>query len=264
MTDATPWHTGLDAETVGHLQNKGFDKLPINEAVLGITKSWREAEKLIGVPAEQIIRLPKDPNDSDGMKAVWQRLGAPKDAKEYDFSTALKADGKPADEAFVEFMRKTAGELNLPKDMAARVAASLVKYQSENETAASAERTAKLTEERTALAKNWGANQAANMQVAKNAAAALGVKPEDVAALESVVGYARVMDMFRQIGSKIGEDKFVRPDNNPSGVMTMEQAVARKAELMKDAGWTAKYMNGDTAANREMTALLKIITDTTD
>ena len=51
---------------------------------------YREAEKLIGAPASQLLRLPADPSkDMDGMKAVWQRLGAPSDAKEYDFPICL-------------------------------------------------------------------------------------------------------------------------------------------------------------------------------
>lgn len=262
MTDAA-WYTGvegMDAEMVGHLQNKGFDKLAAPQAAAALAKSWREAEKLIGVPPEQIIRMPKDPTtDVDGMKAVWQRLGAPKDAKDYDFSKVLGADGKPASEKFIEALRKTSAELNLPKDTAAKLASSLVKFSDDNSAADGAERTAKLAEEKTALAKNWGANVAANTEVAKRAAAALGVKPEDVTALEGVVGYARVMEMFRQIGTKIGEDKFITNNGNPSGVMTREQAVARKAELMKDEGWVEKYMKGGSAENREMQSLIAII-----
>jgi len=36
----------------------------------------------------------------------------------------------------------------------------------------------------------------------QRAAAALGVPPETVSALESVIGYDKVMEMFRMIGTK--------------------------------------------------------------
>lgn len=261
MSDV-PWYQGVegaDAEMIGHLQTKGFDKLAAPAAAIAIAKSWKEAERLVGAPSDQIIRLPKDPNDSEGMKTVWQRLGAPKDAKDYDFTSIKLPDGKALDEPMTEFLRKTAAELNLPKDVATRLAASLTKYSADSSAASGADSAAKLAEEKTALAKNWGANMAANMQVAKNAATALGVKPEDVTALESVVGYSRVMEMFRNIGAKIGEDKFVN-GGGAGNVMSREQAVARKADLMRDSDWGKRYMNGGTAESREMKELIAIIT----
>lgn len=267
MTEAavTPWYQGvegIDAEMVGHLQNKGWDKLDAPKVAAQSLKAWKEAEKHIGLPADQIIRMPKDPaNDPDGMKAVWQRLGAPKEAKDYDFTSVKTTDGKAPDEKFVEALRKTAFDLNLPKDVATKFAASLVKFNEDNDKAQLADITAKISEEKTALEKNWGKNIAANTEIAKRAAAALGIKPEDVTALESVVGFSRVMEMFRTIGTKIGEDKFVAAPQSEGGVMTREQAVARKAELQKDELWVGRYMKGGAAENREMSALIRIITE---
>jgi hypothetical protein len=99
------------------------------------------------------------------------------------------------------------------------------------------------------------------MFVAKRAATALGVTPEAVAALEGVVGYKAVMELFRNVGSKIGEDKFVQsitPGGAP-GVMTKEQAVERKAALMADQVWTKAYLAGDAAKAAEMLALNTMI-----
>src|SRR5690348_6393637 len=48
------WFDGADAETVGHIQNRGLDKLPANEAALAAIKAHREAEKHLGVRADQI------------------------------------------------------------------------------------------------------------------------------------------------------------------------------------------------------------------
>lgn len=259
----TPWHQGVegfDAETIGHIQTKGWDKLDAPKAALQAVKAWKEAERYVGVPANQIVRLPTDANDEPGWKAVWARLGAPADAKDYDFST-VKIGGKDIDAALQETFRTAAASAHLPKDAATRVAAGLAKYLESSEAAKLAEHTAAVEKEREALNKNWGANKDVNLVVAKNAAAALGVTPADVEALEKIVGYSRVMEIFRNIGTKIGEDKFVSNNGGGTpGVMTKEQAVARKAELMKDSAWADRYMKGGSAENREMTSLIKIIT----
>src|SRR5258708_6406048 len=96
-----PWHDGLAAEDVGYFQNRGWDKVDAKTAAINAAKAHREAEKLIGAPADKIIRLPNDPNDAEAWRQVRLRLGAPKDAKEYDFSTVKFADGTDLDEPFV-------------------------------------------------------------------------------------------------------------------------------------------------------------------
>lgn len=260
---AAPWYQGVagfDAEMVGHLTNRGWDKKTAPEAAYEALKSWREAEKFVGAPANELLRVPKDASDEAGWNNVWSRLGKPKEAKEYDFSAIKFADGTPLDDAFAETMRNTAFKLHLPKDAAVEITREFAKVLDSAETSEKAEAQAKLTEEKTALAKNWGQNFEANKFVAGRAAAALGVDPATVAALEGVVGYSKIMEMFRAIGARIGEDKFVTNTGAQSGgVMTRDQAVARKAELMADKAWVKSYLEKDAAKLREMTALNTII-----
>lgn len=258
---STPWFTGADAELVGHIQNKGWHEKPANEVALEAIKAHREAEKHIGVPADQIIRQPKDASDEAGWNALYAKLGKPATAAEYDLAAVKFADGTDLSEDFAAFARTTAHALNLPKEAGARLAAELAKYIDGADTGSRAEAEAKLATERVELDKEWGNNKEANLFIAKQAAAKLGVTPEAVAALEKAVGYAGVMKMFQKIGSAIGEDKFISQDgSNNKGILTREQAVARKAELMADDAWVKRYSAGDTAANRELTSLLVIIT----
>jgi hypothetical protein len=75
-----------------------------------------------------------------------------------------------------------------------------------------------------------------------------------------VAGFAKTMEAFRRVGALSGEDKFVRGTNPASnGVMTREQAVSRKKDLMNDTMWKDRYLKGDTAAVREMTELNTMI-----
>src|SRR5205807_108285 len=161
--------------------------------------------------------------------AVWQRLGKPAEAKGYDFTDVKFSDGTPLEEDFVNAVREAAFKLHLPKDAATSITRAFAKYLDDAEVAEKAEKTAKLAEQKAALKKNWGANEAANMFVAQRAAAALGIAPETVSALEGVIGYDKIMEMFRSIGAKIGEDKFITGQQQAAGgAMTREQAIARK------------------------------------
>lgn len=257
---ATPWYTGkVDNETVGYWQIKGLDVNDPAAIAVATSKFHREAEKFLGAPSNQLLRMPAA-NDEAAQKTFWQRLGAPVDAAGYDFTTVKRADGKDLDPKFVDHVRGMATALNLPKDTATRVATEFLKFTEGADTEAAAVKTAALATEKTALATNWGANAEANMFVAKSAAKALGIGPETVTALESVIGYSKVMDMFRVIGTKIGEDKFItNPGGNNNQVMTRDQAAARLTELKADQAFVKRYLSGDAAAAREMGALQVII-----
>lgn len=257
-----PWHDGVDQETLGHWQNKGYDLKDPKAVAVAATKAHREAERLIGAPAAQMVRLPTETSDAEGWKAVWSRLGAPADAKEYGLPALKDKDGKVANEALDTHLRSLFGKHSVPKAMADAIASGLVEFDVAHAKRQADEAAVALEAERGALKQNWGTNYDAHMLVAKNAAAKLGVAPEAVSALERMdkVGYAKVMEMFRNLGTMMGEAKFITNPQDSTATMTVEQAIARKADLMKDEAWRDRYMKGGTVENKELQGLLAIIT----
>src|SRR5262245_8910211 len=116
-----PWFKGVEgitSEEIGHIQNKGWDK-DVKAAALGAVRAHREAERLIGVPANEMLRMPK-PEDQAGWSAFHQRLGRPLDKTGYDLSVIEMKDtnGVVTNAAFVDFVRDQAFALNLSKDAA--------------------------------------------------------------------------------------------------------------------------------------------------
>lgn len=256
-----PWFDGADPETIGHLQAHGWDKRTAPEAALEAVKSYREAQKLLGAPPSQLLRFPKDAGDTDGWKSVWSRLGAPADAAGYDLAGVKFADGSALDDGFSDGFKSAAAGLHLTKEQASGVAQFFAGFMDKVSTAEGVERQAALANEQTSLRQNWGANYEANLFVAKQAAAALGVKPEQVATLETSIGYAGVMEMFRSLGMKIGEGRYIAGDKQGSnpGVMTREEASAKMDALKHDAAWVKRYLSGDREAAQEMQALVKML-----
>lgn len=257
---ATAWTNGLDPELLGVAQTRGWHDKPADQVAREVLKSYREAERHIGAPPDQILRLPREGDDA-AAAAFWERLGAPKDAAGYDFKDVKFSDGSELDPGFVEHLRKTAAELRLPAATAQRVADSFVKFLEGADTSASSEVTARVQEEQAALAKEWGANAEAFRFIAKQAAAAAGVSDEEFNALASTPGGAKMLKIFQFFGSKMGEDKFITAGGvGNNKLLTREQAIARKNELMADQAWVKRYLDGGTAENREMKALLIQIT----
>lgn len=258
-TTAAPWHQGIDSEIVGHWQNKGWKLDDPKTVAIEATKAARAAQQFVGLPESQLLKLPKDATDEAGWKAVYGRLGVPNEPKEYDFAGIKRANGADLEAPLADVMRTALLAGRVPKDRAGDVVKAVVKHLDGVETESAATKTAKLAEEKAALAKNWGPNEVANKFIASQAAQKLGIAPETVTALENVIGYAKIMDMFHQIGMKIGEDKWVGGERPNGGIMTRDAAQARKSELMADKAWVVRHNSGGAPERREMRALNVII-----
>lgn len=257
---AATWFTGADPDLLGHIQNRGWDTKPVNEVALEAARSHRELERLRGVPAEQLVRWPKDQNDAEHWGQVYERLGVPKDATGYDLTGVKFADGSELSEDFVTTMRATAATLHLPAEAVKGVAAAVAKYMDDADAREETTKQGTLIEQKQALAANWGKNAEANLFVAKNTATALGVTAEQITALEGVIGYDKVMEMFRAIGEKTGEAKYTgNGAPGGDGAKTAEQAQAEKANLMNDAEWRKSYLDGNVDKAKQMTTLDTII-----
>src|SRR5216684_3705215 len=124
---APAWHPGVEAEFIGHAQNKGWNLDSPKDAFSAAAKVARDLEKHFGAPADQIIRMPKADAKPEEIAAMWQRLGAPKEAKKYDF-TGIKFAGADLEPAFADAMRAGLSAAFVPKDKAGAIVQSVVKF----------------------------------------------------------------------------------------------------------------------------------------
>lgn len=255
---ATPWHTGIDAETVGFWNNKGFKVDDPKELASTLTKSYRELERHIGVPPEQIIRLPKKDAPEAEIKAFRQKLGMPADPKDYDFTTVKGADGNPIAQDLADELRAAAHRAGLTKEAATEMAAATQRRLDARAAQAKTLNEGKLAEERDKLKADWGTNYDFNRLKAMEGARRLGLDAETVDLLEVKVGlgFSKVMNLFRQIGVGTSEDTFVERGSGSGGTPTTASgAQSRLNELKSDPAWTAKLLAKDAATVREWQTL---------
>jgi hypothetical protein len=276
--EVNAWAKDVPPEISGKWTEKGYFKTdPVTKAPVAVdpktvaieaTRAYLSAESLIGGDPNLMIRLPKSATEP-GWDKVWSKLGAPDKPEAYDFTAVKGADGKPIAQSLADAIRKTAFDNHLPVTAVTALAATVVKQQEEAATAVALERNTKLIAQKEALKVSWTPDKyEAKLFAAKSAAAALKVTKEQLDALQENIGYDGVMQMFLDISTKIGEDKFV--DGNPGGttpnLMTKEQATAELAKLKADKAWAARYLNGDVEAQKQAKALATIISgdDTLD
>lgn len=253
---AGKWFDGFDDATKGYIQNRGLvDKTP-QEAFLNVAKAHQEAASKLGVPPDQIVRWPTKSRaeDPQAWADIDTRLGAGSKPEDYNF------DGLGVeDNDFLETVRGFAAEHKLPKETARALAKELAEGVAEERDAETKAHQASAQVALSELKKEWGFNYNANVAVAKATAEKLGIKPEAIQEWEKSAGTIAVMEAMLKIGSAIGEDKFVTSPVT-GNVMSREQAVARKAELMKDADFAQRLAKQDATAWKEMTDLNRIIT----
>lgn len=240
------WHAGLDADTQGWVQNKGWDKLAPDHALPEIVKSFRNTERYIGVPADQLLRVPKE-GDMAAYNAVYDKLGRPAKPEEYQLEIP-----KEADPSFKEWAQKTFHGMGLNGRQANELLKSYTAYTEGRVQAAQAEYETKIAADTTKLKSEWGAAEAKNTQIARGAARDLGISAEAIDALEQVLGFAGVMKLFHNIGQKFGEDKFVGGmDAAATQAKAPPAALAQIQALRSDKDFVSRLMAGDVAAKKQ-------------
>ena len=254
--NATPWHQGVDAAILGHWQNKAYDLSDPAKVAIAATQAAIEAQRFVGVPPDQLLRLPKDTTDAAGWDTVHQRLGTPKEAKDYDFTGVKFSDGSELDDNFSTAMRSALHKARVSKDAAPEIVKSVIKFFDDADKSEASIRQSTLDSQKGELKKSWGTRHDENLLQAKQGARRLGIDPETINALENVLGYDKIMEMFRKVGAGSNEDTFVDGGVGGNSVpATQEAAIARLAELQSDKAWVDRLFKGDVSARRELDAL---------
>lgn len=258
-----PWYKGTDERTVGAWQNNFPQHISDPKALsVAVTASYLEAQKLLGAPATELVRVPSKADDP-AWATVHKRLGKPDTADAY---VLKNKDGADFDKPFADAIRSAAFSLNLNSDAAQKFATEVAKISDGSRAEAQAQYDTKLAAEKQSLAASWGAHMETNKELARMGAKSLGLDAEMVTALEAVAGYAKLMTVLHGVGVRTSEGKLITGGKGNGGgdgtvPMTREQASARKSELYNDNDFVTRFNKGDAAAIREMNAIDVVITN---
>jgi hypothetical protein len=217
------WTSGLNDELKGYAQNKGW-KDPSS-----VVDSYRNLEKVHGVPRERLLKLPEKAEDAEWGE-VYNRLGRPSKADDYQLPVPEGDKGEFAKIAGGKFH-----ELGLTKDQGQKLAKWWNDSLSQNKQTFEAQRTQALEGELNALKQEWGQAYDQNVNIARKAMTTFGISNEKIESLEKTTGFTDLMKLLHGIGSKIGEDQFISGDSKAGfGTMTPSAAESEIRTLRND------------------------------
>lgn len=236
----TEWTSGLSDDLKGFVQTKGF------QAPKDVIESFRNLEKLMGVPQERIVKLP-DNMDGPEARAIWERLGAPKDAKEYN----LEVPPEIGDKALAEWAAGEFHKLGMPRKMAEGFIKAWNEKMVGTHKANQEAHTLAIKQAGDALQKEWGAAFEQNKNIADAAARKLEMSKDEIAGLTAALGPEKTMKALYKLGLATGEHSFIMGQPAATGVMTPEQARHRIKELTTDRDFVGRLTRGDAEAKRQ-------------
>ena len=238
-TSSQDWTHGFNDDQKGYIGNKGF-KTPAD-----LVESYRNLEKLRGVPQERLLTLPERFYDDAGKltaegRAIREKIGAPKEAKEYNL--AMPKEG--GDAKLTEHFRGLFHELGLPKADAEKIQGAWNTYAEQRGNAAKEAAVALARDQQAALAKEWGAATEQNINIAKDAIRAMGVKPEIVTALENSIGHHETAKLFHKLGTQVREAPFIG-GSKPDAILEPVNAQQTIKDLRSDKEFGKRLLAGD-------------------
>ena len=214
-----------------------------------LVNSYRNLEKLTGVPANQMVKLPSTA-DSVEWNAVYDKLGRPKDPTGYKLPVPAGDNGKFAVEA-----AKWMHEAGLSENSGRKLAEKWNGFIAEGMKAEEARVTKAVEGDVAALKVEWGGNYQANSDIVDRAAQSFGMNTEQLTALKIALGPKAAMQFMFNIGSKIAvEDKDLirNADGSPSfNGMTPEIARAEIKRLQVDKDFARQFNSQDPKSRLE-------------
>jgi hypothetical protein len=229
---------GLDNDAMALVNDRQWKGIP------DVLSSYRNLEKLTGVPPERILKLPGANDPVDAWNGVYDRLGRPKSAADYKIPLPEGDSG--------EFAKVIA-----PIFHAAGLSQGQVQQIAEKHNAFIAEQTKQATEaaktahaaEMTQLQTEWGADYAKNNDTVDKAAESFGMTKEQVLALKQAMGPRAAMKFLHNIGSKIAvEGSFVAGDKGGGSgfdAMNPQMAIAKIEANRTDRTFVEKFNSKD-------------------
>lgn len=214
-----------------------------------LAKSYKNQEKLLGVPREQLLRVP-DEKDEAGWNGVYDRLGRPAAADKYALpKLAQGQEYSDADRAFQGAMLPAIHKAGLSQKQLDVVMGAWNQYADKigkDLDAAQAARIASATE---TLKKDFGAAFDGKMAEAEAAIVYFSqtLKLGDSLSAElkesGLNNHPAIIKLFAALGAGLKEDGKLegRAPGGAAGELTPESAKAEIASLKNDAKFMAAY-----------------------
>lgn len=239
------WYSGFSDETLrGYIETKGF-KDPS-----ALAESYRNLEKLRGVPENELVRIPKE-GDTEAWNAYYARMGRPENADGY--SLPIPEGG---DDTFAKQAAQWMHEAGLTPAQAQILAGKNNEFIAAQMKAHQDQQAVESDRQMSELKTEWGQAYEQNTEIARRAASQFGLTEEMLSGIEDAIGTKQLMVLFNNIGQGLGEHKAhgIGSGDN-SFKLSPAAAQERIKQLGGDPDWSKKYLAGGANEKAEMERL---------
>lgn len=237
----------LDADLQAVVDHHGFTDPAM------VVKSFANAEKLMGLPPDRIVKMPTDKSTPEEWNEYYTRLGRPAKPEDYKLPVPEGDSGE-----FAKTAQNWMHEAGIPAGMATKVATKWNEYVAGQMKAAKTAQETRNSTEGAELKTEWAADYDKNFELVDKAAHAFGMTKVQLDALRSAMGVKAAMKFMREIGAKVGtEGDFVDPDKGGGGFggnKTQQQAQAELTALIKDPAHQQMFNSKDPKTRQEARA----------
>ena len=262
----TPWHTGLDPETLTHATGKGWNTLEPAAAATEAVKAHFAAQKLMGHPAEQLVVMPKDAADPN-YQTAYDRIigiGAPKTPDEYKFDGVKFKDGTDIGGKDADFVRSLASKYKLSVPQAREMASAFAAHSDAGSAEEATQTETTKGANNVTLRRHWNTDYDMKTFTASKAAEMAGLPVSLIAAISTLpeADHIKAMDALYSLGTQLNEAVLLRggvAPRDPTAGMSQEQATQRMEALKNDRSWRTRYLASDAAAVEEFDKLTRIM-----
>lgn len=254
-----PWYADFkDPDTRGYVESKGW------KTAEDVARSAHEAERKLGAPANELLRIPKADAKPEDIAKVYSALGKPETPDGYKLIVPEGDDG-----SYSKKLAPLLHKAHVTQQQLDILNPGWNEMQAADAKAAQDALLTAQTNEWNELHKKWpGDTWNQRVELAKRAQRQFGIDPEMVDLLEGSFGKdnkpgnARVIEFLAKIGESTGEHAFEAGNKNSASfnAMTPEAARAKLKDLETDREWGARYLNGGAAERTYHDNLVRIAT----
>jgi hypothetical protein len=244
------WTDSFDTDTKDFVTQRGF------QDPKAVIESYRNLEKLRGVPQDRLLKLPEAP-DAPEWNDVYSKLGKPASPEGYGL--------KPKDpnaSGFTDWAKTAFHKLNLTTAQGQELVNQFNEYNSAQDAESRAKHETAVQDQTMKLKKEWGSAFQQNIGRAKEAYRQLGIPDAAIDSLEKSIGFDGVIKLFHDLGTKVGEASFISGDVGSSygegSILTPDQANARIRALKQDGDFVQRYLKNEVKAKEQMARLIKM------
>lgn len=229
--EAAPWHAALPDDL------KSQPAVTRHKTLIDAIQAGIAAEKRLGVPADQLLRVPTKPDDKEAFGAIYKALGAPETADGYRLDlTGASEDDVATAKAFASAMHEQGP---FPPAFLQAATSWYLAEASKAAEAQAAEDAAAATAAETALKTEWGAAYDTTVkEIGKLVAELGGQELADELDLNSKIGSSPALAKFLKkivdAKAESGPTGDGQRGQQGTGVMTPGEAKHARAALEGD------------------------------